>query len=263
LGIVDLFACEISTLCRVGSVLDLGKFYVELFNAAPAEERGATDVPAEGSAAFVSREDYFPVFQSNLRDLQLLEASVVTYITAFSTFMKAARDAQRHLAQTEPPPSAGPGAPDANTVPDPRHRAISSKIHAFPRLREWAQGRRGPDRIRAGGGRKQEVILLTELKCCCFLLKYFEQDELRHARLELRKEPYTQEVKDLYCRLNAPHGDNDKYWEPAKRTAPELRRRYNEALGEDLVVGAVEWKAGQVPEAGSSVRAAAARARSG
>jgi hypothetical protein len=34
------------------------------------------------------------------------------------------------------------------------------------------------------------------------------------------------------------------------------------AFGEDLVVGAVEWKVGQVPEAGSGVRAAAA-ARSG
>jgi hypothetical protein len=131
---------RISTLCRVGSVLDLGKFYVELFNAAPAEERGATDVPAEGSATFVSQEDYFPVFQSNSRDLQLLEASVVTYITAFSTFMKAARDAQRHLAQTPLELEVGEGDHSAGCGPVgivPAQDDRSGKTWRIPSGRPW------------------------------------------------------------------------------------------------------------------------------
>ena len=33
LGIVDLFACEISTLCRVGTIFDIGKRYVDTYDA--------------------------------------------------------------------------------------------------------------------------------------------------------------------------------------------------------------------------------------
>jgi hypothetical protein len=69
LGIVDLFACEIVTLCRVGTVFDVGKKYVQQFNA-----------PQSHGPVFVSQEKYFPVFDSNASDLKLLEASVVTNI---------------------------------------------------------------------------------------------------------------------------------------------------------------------------------------
>src|SRR3954471_9558832 len=66
LGIVDLFACEISTLCRVGTIFDIGKRYVDTYDRGPA-------APARPSAAasdkFVSQEEYFPVFDSNSRDL--------------------------------------------------------------------------------------------------------------------------------------------------------------------------------------------------
>jgi hypothetical protein len=31
LGVVDLFACEIITLCRVGPTFDIGKYYVEQY----------------------------------------------------------------------------------------------------------------------------------------------------------------------------------------------------------------------------------------
>jgi hypothetical protein len=86
LGVVDLFACEIITLCRVGLTFDIAKYYVEQYKTP-----GAT-------AAFVSEEDYFPVFDNNSRDLQLLESSIVNNITAFYTYMKATRDSLRKLA---------------------------------------------------------------------------------------------------------------------------------------------------------------------
>jgi hypothetical protein len=41
LGIVDLFACEIATLCRVGTVLDVGQRYVDMIEKKPAEPGGS------------------------------------------------------------------------------------------------------------------------------------------------------------------------------------------------------------------------------
>jgi len=57
LGIVDLFACEIGTLCRVGTIFDIGKRYVDAYFAAPSDK-------PPSCASFVSKEEYFPVFAS-------------------------------------------------------------------------------------------------------------------------------------------------------------------------------------------------------
>src|SRR5262249_41171062 len=76
LGIIDLFACEITTLCRVGTIFDIGTRYVQMYGSPPS-----TDKTAAGSAGFVSQEEYFPVFNHNSADLKLLEALVVTNIT--------------------------------------------------------------------------------------------------------------------------------------------------------------------------------------
>src|SRR3954468_23792730 len=108
LGIVDLFACEISTLCRVGTIFDVGKRYVDTYDRGPAPARPS----AAASDKFVSQEEYFPVFDSNSRDLQQLEASVVNNITEFYTYMKATRDSLRKLADMP----AQPAAPDRPTA---------------------------------------------------------------------------------------------------------------------------------------------------
>jgi hypothetical protein len=91
LGIIDLFACEISTVCRVGTMFDIGKHYIRDYDA-PGKR-----LQWIGSGKFVSEENYFPVFDNNSRDLQLLEAAVVENITQFYTYMKALRDLRRKL----------------------------------------------------------------------------------------------------------------------------------------------------------------------
>jgi hypothetical protein len=73
------------------------------------------------------------------------------------------------------------------------------------------------------------VILITELKCYCFLLEYFRDDELRHSRLKLREEDYRNDVRDLLLKVKEAHGRNPKEWERAWRTIPELEKRYKEA----------------------------------
>jgi len=95
LGVVDLFACEIKTLCRVGTIFDVGKRYVAMYQSKLeiAENHAAIEgIPAAQSAAepmtdellsrsSVSEEHYFPIFDNNSSDLESLEALVVGYIT--------------------------------------------------------------------------------------------------------------------------------------------------------------------------------------
>ncbi len=91
LGVIDLFACEISTVCRVGTIFDVGKRYIDQYDAPPQNSSAVTPKEPAHSDSAESKEEYFPVFDNNARDLQLLEATVVTHITEFYTYMKAVR----------------------------------------------------------------------------------------------------------------------------------------------------------------------------
>ena len=87
LGVVDLFACEIATLCRVAAVTEMVQRYVDLFStdrqtAEPHASSG--DIPVN-PGRFSSQESYFPVFESAIKDLQQLEEDVVKNVTAFYT----------------------------------------------------------------------------------------------------------------------------------------------------------------------------------
>jgi hypothetical protein len=108
LGVVDLFACEIATLCRVGTIFNAGQQRVATFKR--IDERKTIDPQTRSiqrsprSATpgnYVSQEDYFPIFDANSQDLETLEALVVGHITEFYTYMKSSRDSQRKLAQSQ------------------------------------------------------------------------------------------------------------------------------------------------------------------
>lgn len=118
LGVVDLFACEIATLCRVASVTDMVGRYIALFDAEPDSRLPVASGPGSGAPAaldggmptdsrFASQEAYFPVFDASVKDLQLLEADVVDNVTIFYTYFKAMRDGLRKLSELYP--SAEPG----------------------------------------------------------------------------------------------------------------------------------------------------------
>ena len=92
LGVVDLFACEISTLCKVATVVDTAHRNVVQFCAGPPPTITKELGTSQAAAHFTSQENYFPVFEANNKYLQKLEARVVINITAFYTYMKAVRD---------------------------------------------------------------------------------------------------------------------------------------------------------------------------
>jgi hypothetical protein len=207
LGIVDLFACEITTLCRVATIFDVGKRYVDQYNN-----------PQSTHSDFVSQEDYFPVFSSNSSDLKLLEATVVTRITEFYTYMKAARDSQRKLASV-------------NGNADIWRGTIASLIYVtflgFESARNAINDLIEFEPTQSENG---AVILLTELKCYSFLVDYYKNDHMRHARLMLRRNDYKRIVPGLITKIKATHPKNPKCWEGAKEMTSELDQRYREAM---------------------------------
>ena len=116
LGIIDLFACEIKTLCRVGTIFDVGKRYVAMYQNRLdiAENRAGTGgVPAVAqsppvpmtdellSRSSVSQEHYFPIFDIEFQRSGVLEALLVGYITEYYTYMKTVRDLQRIFASNQ------------------------------------------------------------------------------------------------------------------------------------------------------------------
>lgn len=215
LGVVDLFACEIATLCRVATIFDVGSRYVAMWKN--INEHSVIDTSSAHSNNFVSQEDYFPIFATNSQDLQALEALVVGNITEFYTYMKATRDSQRKLAQIQTVEAAKEAT--ANVIYmlflgyESGRKAIKDLIEFQPTAAE-----------------NMIVILLTELVCYAFLCEHFKDDDLRFKRLQLREADYEKVLPALLRQVNEAHDGNEEYWAPAKRTIPELQRRYDHAL---------------------------------
>jgi hypothetical protein len=94
LGVVDLFASEITTLCRVGTIVDMGQRSIAAFdyvgsNAGPTKNGKKPPTQQRYTPhRFISEENYFPVFSGNAKDLEVLEANVVIHVTAFYTYMR-------------------------------------------------------------------------------------------------------------------------------------------------------------------------------
>jgi|HubBroStandDraft_1064217.scaffolds.fasta_scaffold05829_3 hypothetical protein len=220
LGVVDLFACEIGTLCRVGTLFGIGRKYVAQYEAGPPISKSA-DKGAAPDAGFVSQEEYFPVFENNTHDLQLLEATVVNNITEFYTYMKATRDALRRLGEISP---------------EAWHGAMCNVIYLV--FLAYESGRKAINDLveyEPVAAESKIVILLTELDTYAFLIRHFPADDLRYKRLKLREPDYRLDVSALYETVSHYNGAaQGRDWLPAVRSLEELAERYQDALGESI-----------------------------
>ena len=233
LGIIDLFGCEIATICRVGTIFDIGKYYVRAYEG----QAGATDDTAEergSSDKYTSQEDYFPIFDKNSSDLELLEALIVYRITEFYTFMKATRDTQRRLATIPPPKATHLPQGAAAEARTPWHAATLDVVYMI--FLGYEAGRKAIHHLvefEPAAAENTIVIMITELTCYGLLLGKLK-DDLRYPRLRLRAETYRTIASDLYRRISSNHGESDGYWRPARELLPQLRDRYEAALGETM-----------------------------
>jgi hypothetical protein len=248
LGIVDLFACEIKTLCRVGTIFDVGKRYVAMYQSKLdiAQNDAATEgIPAAPSAvepmtdellsrSSISEEHYFPIFENNSSDLESLEALVVGNITEYYTYMKSARDLQRILASINASQAAksSAGAPH-DAAKDTAGRETVADIIYVVFLGYESARKAIADLIEFQPTRDENIIvvLMTELVCFSFLCEYLRGDSLRFTRLQLREFGYEKVYRELMESVNALHNEeNVEYWRPVQRMIPELQDRYKAAM---------------------------------
>jgi hypothetical protein len=185
LGVVDLFACEIDTLCRVIVVVGLVRTLTERYSHPPSQTPVPTTNDPPKSDSFTSQENYFPILDSNARDLQTLEANVVINITAFYTYMKAVRDTFRRIA-------------DSQTA-ESQQDALKNLIYMLYLALE--SGRRATDDLVEFEPTHTErtiTALLSELDAYTFLRSQYQKPgEVHHDRLILRGPLYIAVVDKL------------------------------------------------------------------
>jgi len=249
LGVVDLFACEISTLCRVAAALDSVSLRVAAFEAGPVPAAPLLQSPAlavEAAHPFTSQEDYFPVFTANSHDLQSLEASTVITITAFYTYMKSARDGLRALADIVPDKDDLAPPPATGLAPGVWRGAQRNIL--YMRFLAMGGGRPAVGHLVEFEPEKAErtiIVLLSELEAYRFLCgQYTDPIDPHRLRIILREADYRHVVPGLRHAVEAarraeviPKGatpwdqpPNISQWEPAFRLLGELTERYEAAL---------------------------------
>jgi hypothetical protein len=219
LGVVDLFACEIVTLCRVGTIVDLVPKLIaaheKLFSSAPADTPGGHQQDIS-LGRFTSQENYFPVFEGNNKDLQILEADVVINVTAFYTYMKALRDQFRRLGDL------GVGTELNQQKSAVLINAIYMAFLAYESARKSLV-----ELIEYEPTQAEAMVtgLVSELSAYRFLTRWFDSEtDIRGRRLALRAKEYRELVPKLCHELGSSTGAD---WENARTTAIDLELLYN------------------------------------
>jgi hypothetical protein len=221
IGSVDLFACEISAICRVCLVVDFAQSCLQWAKSPGVPSKGRTaDRSSEGDGhfgplkKFTSEEQYTPVYDKNLSDLQPLDVNVVTYVTEFYTYRKTMMDILRHLAATD-----GEGE---------RRMLIEQMI--YMQFLMYESARYAIDELVEFEPNKAESlvnILSSELPLYGFLRTLYKQDNYRYKRLRLRQPLYRAIVPKLCRQIDEAKGG---HWKRAKASADVMRDRYEELM---------------------------------
>ncbi len=247
LGIVDLFACEIDTICRVVTVTDMVQNQIKQYLHDRMDESSSTRTAVSASRAFDSQESYFPILDSSVNELQKLEVRVVSHITAFYTFIKAVRDSLRQVAVAQPlqAPTQSMHEPHFLLTDVLSRRQDASRNVLYTLYLGLESGRKAiadlvefePDRTE-----RTITILISELTAYHFLREQFTTPgEMRHDRLALRQLDYQTMVPALRTKVQdhktefvplKPTGSSDdqadeaRQWCAAYQLLHELDSRY-------------------------------------
>ena len=254
LGVVDLFACEIDTLCRMTTIVDMVGRQVALFNAGPPATSPGQDCSGLAVGQFVSQENYFPVFDSNSRDLQTLEARVVIHITAFYTYMKAVRDSLRKVAEVRATAVESHRPPDEAAAAGPWHDSLRNVLYMlYLGLESARKAIHDLVEFEPEQAERKIVILISELKAYRFLRgQYSNPLDMRYHRLILRASEYEREV-DALCVMvekqrkrvygdGAPEesrddADDEQLWLAAFQLLGELKQQYADLTQQAVACG--------------------------
>lgn len=210
IGAVDLFACEISVICRVSLVIDFATECVDQSRQLAGQDRSSHCSQSEAFKRFTGEEHYTPVYDKNLSDLEPLNVNVVTSVTEFYTYRKVMVDYLRAIL----------AAADTKQCDDLWLRMI------YMQFLMYESGRLAIDRLIEFEPNRAESkinILCSELVLYAYLCTRYE-GTYQGARLQLRFEQYARIVPALCAQVRAAKHPS---WTPAKTTLSELIRRYD------------------------------------
>lgn len=223
LGVVDLFACEVATICRVIAIADMASHLEQMY-----------ETPPSTPMKFESQEQYSPIFNSNSKDLEVLEARVVEPVAEFYTYLKAMRDYLRLLGTIE--------RPQDDKV---KWRTAVQNV-TYMLLMMLESGRKTVGQLLEFDPEKAEntiMILLSELVSFKMLVEKFEMQygegpssNARLERLRLRKKKYPSIVRAAYdsAKNHAEANSEDELerWQRAEALLGELDQTYHRVFGE-------------------------------
>ena len=224
LGAVDLFGCEISAICRICIVVEFANFSVSKAKSLQSGDVKEPDDYSEKANQFTSEENYTPVYDGKLSDLQPLDAEVTTFVTEFYMYRKTMMDCLRKIAILR----LSDGAYGENFVQmiymqflmyESGHKAIERLVEFEPNRTESLIN-----------------IFCSELIVYRFLLDEYARPmpkggrDHKYERLHLRESEYKEKVPKLYWRTMEYIGSPNKYWQRATTSAAELRKRFEQVF---------------------------------
>ena len=249
LGMVDLFACEITTLCRICVINNLTNSCIIAFELHVGQRPETKEHTIEGAHArfrlFNSSEGYTPIFDSNAKELQNLDVRVVNNVTAFYTYWKSMRDAFRRLADTD--------RDKKNFVVEPKNspwpRAMRNVIYMhFLACESGRKAIRDLIEFQPNNAENTLTILLCELPSWRFLVDNFDANDatdVRYKRLALRETILRDEIPKFLDQVQKQYDiamkkfprrpdleEVCKDWEKAHKMVDSVREVFHRATAE-------------------------------
>ena len=166
----------------------------------------------QSSTKFSSEEDYTPVYDKQLSDLQLLTSAVVNSVTAFYTYRKTMMDCLRSVSL------AGDKQEAQERFEQMIYKQFLMYESARYAIRELSEFQ--PDRAES-----LVNILCSELALFSFLFMKHPAD-YKGDRLRLRVPEYHKQVQELLEQIH--ERESESAWAKAKATSEQLYIRYRE-----------------------------------
>jgi hypothetical protein len=224
IGAVDLFACEISVICRVMAIVDYAAACVKQArresSAATHSLGEAQDLISRNSQAhsegdintfdhFTSEKHYITVYDTRISDLEPLDVRIVTHVTEFYTYRKTMIDFLRAIEQEK----------------DGHHRLYIQGNMIYMQFLMYESARGAVEELMEFEPDRAESlinILLSELVLFSYLSNKHNYDYLK-PRLYMRRERYREYIPKLLTKIKK---HKHQTWARAQALAPELEARY-------------------------------------
>lgn len=194
LGMLDLFACEITTLCRICVINDLTNSCITAYKLhvgqCPETKGHTIEATHERFRLFASSEAYTPIFDSNAKELQSLDVKVVKNVTAFYTYWRSMHDAFRRLADIDRDKKNFVAEPETSPWPQTMRNVIY--MH-FLACESGRRAIRDLVEFQPNNAENTLTTLLCELPSWRFLVDNFDANDardVRYKRLALRRRQY-------------------------------------------------------------------------